>query len=86
MDKALRKEWVDIVKGIGISLVVIGHTRLSGSFIGDWLNSFHMPLFFIIAGFCFDESRYPNYKSYFFVRYKPWLFHILLCLCLLSRW
>lgn len=66
MNKVLRKEWVDIVKGIGISLVVLGHTRFSNGVVGDWLNSFHMPLFFIIAGFCFDESRYPNYTSYFF--------------------
>lgn len=66
MNKKLRKEWVDIVKGIGISLVVLGHTRFSGGIVGDWLNSFHMPLFLIIAGFCFDEYRYPNYKTYFF--------------------
>lgn len=60
----MRKDWVDIVKGIGISLVVIAHTRFQGGFIGEWINTFHMPLFFIIAGFCFDELRYANYKSY----------------------
>lgn len=72
--KHFRKDWVDIVKGIGISLVVIGHPRFSGGLIGDWLNSFHMPLFFIIAGFCFDASRYPDYKSYVVRKIKALLF------------
>ena len=66
----IRKDWIDIVKGIGIALVVIGHTRLARGFLCDWIYSFHMPLFFIMAGFCFDESRYPDWKSYFIRKLK----------------
>lgn len=50
-----------IAKGIGILLVVAGHTRANGLLngaIGKWIVSFHMPLFFLIAGFCFDVNRY----------------------------
>ena len=60
-----RKDWIDIAKGIGIILVVIGHTRFSTGIVGEWINSFHMPLFFILAGFCFNEHRYPNLLYYF---------------------
>lgn len=60
-----RVEWIDIAKGIGIILVTIGHTRLPGTVVGMWLTQFHMPLFFILAGLCFDELRYPKYGVYF---------------------
>lgn len=48
---------LDYAKGIGIFLVVLGHTILlqetafiEGQFIARWIYSFHMPLFFIISG------------------------------------
>lgn len=59
-----RLDWIDIAKGIGILLVVVGHSRLNAGFAGRWILSFHMPLFFILAGFCYDEMRYPSYLSY----------------------
>lgn len=62
-----RVEWVDIAKGIGIILVVLGHYlfNLKTAFIaGDIANStitviylFHMPLFFFISGFLFKENK-----------------------------
>lgn len=51
----------DIAKGIGIVLVVIGHYVPAGA--PDWyvgfvrfVYHFHMPLFFIIAGYFYDRS------------------------------
>ena len=50
-----RIEWVDIAKGIGIFLMVMGHTGIPR--IGNqWIYSFHMPLFFFISGFLFNTS------------------------------
>ncbi len=45
-----RIEWVDIAKGIGIILVIIGHVNTFNSSVKEWIYSFHMPLFFILAG------------------------------------
>lgn len=49
MDTSNRRiEWIDIAKGIGILLVILGHTiALKYSKV---LYTFHMPLFFIIVG------------------------------------
>lgn len=57
-----RTGWVDCAKGVGISLVVFGHAwRGMGNagilsedagfrFVDRWVYSFHMPLFFFLAG------------------------------------
>lgn len=47
---AKRLDWLDIAKGIAIFLVVVGHTVDHGT-IRHLIFSFHMPLFFILAGF-----------------------------------
>lgn len=46
---------VDIAKGIGIFLVVLGHTTENED-LRQWIYSFHMPLFFLISGIFFDTS------------------------------
>lgn len=58
---------VDVARGIGMILVVAGHTRVNGLFGGfgeRWIYSFHMPLFFMLAGYCFDEAKYPDWVGY----------------------
>ena len=42
-----RIDWIDQVKGFGIILVVYGHNF---PIIEDYIYSFHMPLFFLLAG------------------------------------
>jgi fucose 4-O-acetylase-like acetyltransferase len=63
-----RITWVDYAKGVGIFLVVLGHTLRglhSSRIITDspafrsvdsWIYSFHMPLFFLLSGL-FAERR-----------------------------
>ena len=41
---------IDIAKGIGIILVIVGHALPSDSPIRIFVYTFHMPLFFILAG------------------------------------
>lgn len=48
-----RIEWIDVAKGIGIILVVFGHCLLTGSTARQLIFSFHMPLFFFLAGCTF---------------------------------
>lgn len=45
-----RIEWVDIAKGIGIILVIVGHLLPSGSYVRTLIYAFHMPMFFILSG------------------------------------
>ena len=58
-EQTKRIEALDIAKGIGIILVIIGH--MSSSYLRDWIYSFHMPLFFIISGICFNTEKYPSF-------------------------
>lgn len=47
----MRNATFDILKGIGILLVIIGHTFMKE--IGPYIQAFHMPLFFVVAGYFF---------------------------------
>ena len=46
-----RIDTFDILKGIGIILVIVCHTFMKE--IGPFILAFHMPLFFIVAGYFF---------------------------------
>lgn len=49
-----RITWLDTLKGIGIILVVLGHVY-KNEFVYNWVYSFHMPLFFFVAGYVYKE-------------------------------
>ncbi len=56
-------DWMFIAKGIGISLVVIGHFYPQSSppywATGrDIIYSFHMPLFFLLSGYLYTQGKY----------------------------
>jgi len=57
-----RMSWVDIAKGIGIMLVVLGHMNVPG-FIGKYIYSFHMPLFFFLSGYVFSSDKYKSFTA-----------------------
>lgn len=59
-----RVAWIDVAKGMGILLVVLAHSRFQSREMSWWINSFHMPLFFVVAGICYDETRYSNFFAY----------------------
>lgn len=46
-----RNIYIDIIKGIAAFYVVLGHTISSDSVLFRCINTVHMPLFFIIAGY-----------------------------------
>lgn len=49
---AKRVEYLDFAKGIGVILVIMGHMpSIVPNGIRMWIFSFHMPLFFVIAGY-----------------------------------
>lgn len=78
---AKRIDYVDIAKGIGIVLVVMGHNdfALISPFAHKLIYSFHMPMFFFMSGMFFK----PDLPFWMYIRYrfnrvfKPFLFMIL---------
>ena len=78
---AKRVEYIDIAKGIGITLVVMGHNdfALISPFAHKLIYSFHMPMFFFMSGMFFK----PDIPFWTFVRQRfnrdlrPFLFMIL---------
>lgn len=51
-----RQRDIDALKGFGILLVVLGHVN-PGFYIEKWIYSFHMFLFFFLAGITFSKKR-----------------------------
>ena len=64
-----RLDWIDIAKGIGIILVVLGHTLVPqvretdfAGFLWIFIYNFHMPLFFFLSGYLFEKGL-PHYTN-----------------------
>ncbi len=70
-----RLYWVDIAKGIGAILVVVGHVIINYQragfyidirlfdFVRDVIYSFHMPLFLVISGYLLSKSKPKGTKA-----------------------
>ena len=64
-----RIEWIDDLKGLGIFLIVLGHVvatvRIMSSgmvanalgMVFDYIYSFHVPFFFLLAGLTFSTRK-----------------------------
>src|SRR5579862_1205738 len=75
--KIIRKNYLDVLKGMGIFYVVFGHvTHIE--VLRAYIWNFHMPLFFLISGFLFNAGKYDNFKSLFKSKfnsiYLPYVF------------
>lgn len=51
---------IDIMRAIGIILVVLGHSHCPGTY---YIYLFHMALFFIISGYCYKTIHTDNAKG-----------------------
>ena len=51
-----RQNFFDVLKGIGIVYVFLGHELLYGSLGFSTIFLFHMPLFFLVSGYFFDAD------------------------------
>lgn len=54
-------DYIDLMKGIGIILVVAGH---AASPFSDWIYSFHMGLFFWISGYTLAIKELPGFPDF----------------------
>lgn len=63
---------IDILKGIAITMVILGHSVIRYPInlhevtwtkaVYDWVETMHMPLFFMISGFCYSYKG--NYGTF----------------------
>ncbi len=53
-----RTDSFDILKGIGIILMIIAHTFGPNSILWDYIYAFHMPLFFIVSGYFYKTKPF----------------------------
>ncbi len=51
-----RISYIDMAKGIGIILVVFGHSGFPTPVMSQWISSFHMPLFFLLSGMLLSHT------------------------------
>lgn len=58
-----RLDWIDIAKGIVIILVIVGLTVPNPSPLRHAIFSFHMPVFFILAGYTFRSKLWRELVS-----------------------
>ena len=65
-----RLTYIDTAKGIGILLVILGHTYNISTALHTFIYSFHMPLFFIISGMTYNKEKYSNYSLIPFIAKK----------------
>lgn len=61
----MRNSYVDIIKGIGIFLVILAHHK---TILNEYIYSFHMPLFFLLSGIF--HKNYSSYKEFFIKKVK----------------
>jgi len=56
----MRNTTLDQMKGVGIILMLIGHLFIP--YLGRFIYSFHMPLFFLVSGYLFRKK--PNFEMF----------------------
>ncbi len=78
-----RLTWIDWAKALGIFFICLGHFMPSGNVLRIFLYTFHVPLFFVVAGINFKPTPdYLHLKTYilklFFRIIVPYIFWFVL--------
>ena len=84
----LRNETYDLMKGIALMLMMIAHLALSpDSMANRIIYSFHMPLFFILAGvFAKEIALIPSFKQYSIKNSRRLLLPYMVTMLMLCAW
>lgn len=59
----MKNDSVSIAKGLAIILMVLAHTYFN-VWGCNFINMFHMPLFFFFSGYCFKVAYLSDFKHY----------------------
>lgn len=60
--KTTRENYVDVYRGIGIILMIMGHVGIGQAF-DHWIHAFHMPMFFFCSGYFFKGNEEISFKE-----------------------
>ncbi len=58
-----RVSYIDLAKCLGIFLMVLCHGVVTHQ-VDTWVHGFHMPLFFMLSGWCFSIKRHPDFLPF----------------------
>ena len=61
---------IDVARGISIFFVVLGHLVVGGTKTFNWIFSFHMPIFFLLSGMCFNFEKYNSFIDFLKEKFK----------------
>lgn len=77
-----RDDTFDIIKGVCILLMIAGHCPI-GVVLGNFIYSFHMPIFFFVAGYFFKKNEFRRSITVGIRRlFIPFLVVYVLCIIL----
>ena len=71
MNVKCRIQWIDVCKSIAMILVIWLH--FGAPYVGSYIHLFHMPVFFFLSGFCFDEKKLTTLTAFAQKRLKSLL-------------
>ena len=54
-----REDFIDVARGIGIILMLIGHSSAPVDIV-KFIYGFHMPFFFILSGYLYDKTKWEQ--------------------------
>lgn len=55
--RASRSHAIDLVRVLGVTAIIAGHTWVNAEWVSRWLFTWHVPVFFIISGYLWSEGR-----------------------------
>lgn len=64
--KTKRIKYIDLFRGIGILIMMLDHIYI-GNIFSYFIHSFHMPMFFFVSGYFFNDSEI---RTYFYIKKK----------------
>ena len=75
MKSSQRESYIDVVRGLAIIFVVLGHLGMP-AFAHSFIYGFHMPLFFILSGYLYSSSKQTNvpFLQYTHIKARAYLF------------
>lgn len=70
---AKRVGWIDALRAFAIILVIIGHANRMPAMLQKLIYGFHMPLFFILAGYLFREEKYEDLSDLVKIKFRQYI-------------
>lgn len=74
---APRLKWIDLAKAVGIILVVWAHALPKENDLWNFINQFHMPLFYFISGYLYLCK--DRWKDFLYKKIKNFAFPYVFC-------